>query len=245
MKTLMAEAEKNVMTPVEVEDALQSTPSLVRRHGIQFNDGHRLISIPQYFCEDIANSIYKTLEEMAENPKINSKGVWKMPPPCAAERGHAARINAMHRGVVQGITGIQDEHKRDLKNSDLLEHRATAYQKVGELLQENGGLKQQTKQFKTVYREFNNLLCHIGYEGSVDADSRYVLDAMQALNGVDGGVYGEQFASKNVGSIPTPATEKRIEKSKPVRNAWSIAMESLENENATLRAALNEQRVKT
>lgn len=84
------------------------------------------------------------------------------------------------------------------KVRDLLERRAVAEQKIGELLHENGGLKQQTEQFKTVYREFNNLLCHIGYEGSVDADSRYVWDAMQALKAVDGGVYGKQFAAKKV-----------------------------------------------
>lgn len=104
-----------------------------------------------------------------------------------------------------------------------------AEQKIGELLHENGRLQHQAEQFKTVYREFNNLLCHIGYEGSVGADSRFVWDAMQALKKIDGGVYGEQFAEERCISDQLESEEDaqslvsevmRLRKNPPNGSSW-------------------------
>ena len=55
-------------------------------------------------------------------------------------------------------------------------------------------LELKSTSFQTLYTAINNLLCHIGYEGSIDADHAFVWDAMCALKAIDGGIYGEQFA---------------------------------------------------
>ena len=45
-----------------------------------------------------------------------------------------------------------------------------------------------------LYRAINNLLCHIGIEGSIDSRHGFVEEAMDALHAIDGGVYLEQLA---------------------------------------------------
>ena len=69
-------------------------------------------------------------------------------------------------------------------------------------------LELKSSSYKTLYTAINNLLCHIGYEGSIDADHAFVLGAMCALKAIDGGVYGDQFAAAQ------PA--------KPMKSVWIV-----------------------
>lgn len=57
-----------------------------------------------------------------------------------------------------------------------------------------------------LYRAVNNLLCHIGMEGSIDSRHSFVEEAMDALHAIDGGVYLEQIASREE-SPPASSTE--------------------------------------
>ena len=101
------------------------------------------------------------------------------------------------------------QEELEAKVSDLLEQRAIAEQKIGELLHECLVLKQQVEQFKTVYTEFNNLICHIGHQGSVDADSRYVSDAVLALERVEEGEYAVPWIEKK--HMQRLKEDKRVE----------------------------------
>ena len=54
--------------------------------------------------------------------------------------------------------------------------------------------KPQDDVLKRLFLAINNLLCHILLEDSIDSDHGFVLEAMDALHDIDGGVYAEQFA---------------------------------------------------
>lgn len=84
-----------------------------------------------------------------------------------------------------------------------------AEQIIGRLLHENGGLKQQIEQFNTVYTEFNNLICCIGFEGWVDADSPYVSDAVLALERIEGGEYAVPWINEK--HMQRQKENKRVE----------------------------------
>lgn len=60
-----------------------------------------------------------------------------------------------------------------------------------------------------LYRAVNNLLCHIGMEGSIDSRHGFVEEAMDALHAIDGGVYLEQIASREEAPAAAGAIDAR------------------------------------
>lgn len=52
------------MNMAQLQDALQNTPALVEKHGLQFEDGNRLITIPPEFSYVLACAISAALTEM-------------------------------------------------------------------------------------------------------------------------------------------------------------------------------------
>jgi hypothetical protein len=78
-------------------------------------------------------------------------------------------------------------------------------------------LELKSSSYKTLYTAINNLLCHIGYEGSIDADHAFVWSAMCALKAIDGGIYGEQFAAAQPAKALETALQERDETIKDLR----------------------------
>jgi hypothetical protein len=70
-----------VVSALEGIPGLQSTPRLIRDYGIQFQDGHRLISIPPFFAGRVADAVEDALKCMNSNPEIMAPGIWEKAPP--------------------------------------------------------------------------------------------------------------------------------------------------------------------
>jgi len=56
--------QPHVMKMAELQIALNTTPKLLEKNGIQFHDGHRIISIPAEYSLVIAGAVAHALNEM-------------------------------------------------------------------------------------------------------------------------------------------------------------------------------------
>jgi len=87
---------RHLMTPSEIRDALKCTPTLIENHGIQFQDGHRLISIPPLFSAVIAEAVATTLRCMEQNLSEMTPGVWSKKPAVVV---HQAISDSQHANM--------------------------------------------------------------------------------------------------------------------------------------------------
>lgn len=117
----------------------------------------------------------------------------------AAAGGHlGALVDELH-GLLEeshnGLKWYRDAHPADDSGAD-----DELYQRIDAALAKLAPATPATKNPLEalpdghLYRAVNNLLCHIGMEGSIDSRHGFVSAAMDALHAIDGGVYLEQLA---------------------------------------------------
>ena len=54
----------HLMNMDQLQEALASTPGLIEKYGLQFQDGNRLISIPAEFALGVSNAVADALAQM-------------------------------------------------------------------------------------------------------------------------------------------------------------------------------------
>ncbi len=62
----------HVMDMDQLQEALASTPSLIGKYGLQFEDGNRLISIPAEFALGGSNAVADALAQMIANEELRA-----------------------------------------------------------------------------------------------------------------------------------------------------------------------------
>lgn len=72
MTNHLPQANGHVMDMAQLQDALASTPSLIEKHGLQFQDGHRLITIPAEFALGVSNAVADALAQMVAEEELRA-----------------------------------------------------------------------------------------------------------------------------------------------------------------------------